>query len=278
MKIKLMVELSVVLLSLIFATPCFAVDPPDTTVDVSVTTPGDVDLNVDINAGGSVSATIGGIDLGQTNFMAQDAYNAVHQPTNFMGDYVYYWNITGIGQRIESQIAQLQSVINLLANAQAMLIQNNQLTSVDISSLSAMLLGATGNINATQHEIEYLQAETESFRISTSQILSQMQSQDDKTWNQLMYGAEAHLAILQGVVDQQAQTIANLQTELQSQQENMKATTDVLENNYLELRNYTDYLQRQYLYYFWIMGGVLFAFVVTIVILFLKHARNRIAH
>ena len=73
MKKAISVILTVIVLSMVFATPVFASDPPDTTVDIDVYTPGDVDLDVGINAGGDVNVTVDGVDLKQTALTAQEA-------------------------------------------------------------------------------------------------------------------------------------------------------------------------------------------------------------
>lgn len=237
-RIIVAIVLGVLLLS--FATPVLAGDPPDTQVQVSVSTPGDVDVDVDINAGGDVDITVDGVDLKETAGTAQAAYNKAFAPKpapNGMWEYTYYWDRTGLKAFIEGRITALETTANILANSQVKLIEQTSTNLYNIEEVSSGLKTTTSSLSKITSELK-----------SSVKLL---QEQDEITWNQLMYGAEAHLAILNTTVEEQATTISNLQTKLNE----TDSTIEVVSNNNLILRNYVDYLQRQYLYYFWILGG-----------------------
>jgi hypothetical protein len=227
----------------------FAGDPPDTQVSVGVVTPGDVDLNVNIDAGGNVNAIVDGVDLHQTAAMASDAYIRGQQNTDWLGTWVYYWKLSGMGNMVNSRLSQLEGFANLLTNASAKLIQGQELTSQEVSDINT--------------QVGSLQTSTDASLADINTALVNLKAQDDKTWNQLMYGAETHIAMLDTRLVEQEQVIVNLQTETDL----LKAQLDVANTNYTNLRNYTDYLQRQYLYYFWIMGIAIVAMLVLVIAL-----------
>jgi len=246
---KIIVAIIMATMLLSFAIPVFAGDPPDTQVSVGVVTPGNVDLVVGINAGGNVDVTVDGVDLRQTAAMAQDAFTRGQQNTDWLGTWIYYWKLSGLGVMVQNQLNDLNKVAILLMDAQVQLSQGNKLTNEEVANISTQL--------------DSVKTNTDTSLATINNALSDLKAQDDKTWNQLMNGAEYHLGLLQTTVDEQQQTIVSLQNQFDLQ----KAQLVVANANYVNLRNYTDYLQRQYLYYFWIMGGVVLAMVVYLVIL-----------
>ena len=234
---RVIVVTVVAVLLLCFATPILADDPPGMEVDIGVSTPGDVDLNVDINAEGNVDVTIDGVDLQQTAGLAQEAYNKANEPKNFLWDYSYYWQLSGIGPMVEGQLNQLNGLTNLLINAQAKLIQGQLLTGDEVGAISREIEDAKASNAASIAEINIL--------------MQKLQVQDEITWNQLMYGAEYHLGLLDNRVTEQEQTIVNLQAKTDL----LQTQLEIINTNHTNLWNYTNYLQRQYLYYFWVIAG-----------------------
>lgn len=235
----------------------FAQDPPDLDVDIGIGTSGDVDLDIDINAGGDVDVTIDGVGLDEA---LAEASRDKSSPENnhFMWDYTYYWRITGIGDRIEGQIAELQQISGLLLDANAKLI----LLSGQSTEKQRNLATRLAELNSeTDESLCQLKADADS-------VVESLQTRDDEIWNQLMYGAEAHIAILDAQLVVQESQISSLQAESAL----LKAQIETADTNNYALRNYVDYLQRQYLYYFWIIGGVM---VLLSVLLFTLHLRNR---
>ena len=253
---KLFVIPLMILLVLLWVAPVLASDPPDVDVDIGVSTPGDVDLDVGINAGGDVDVTVDGVDFKQTAATAQEAYDRAFAPRYAMRDYTYYWNITGIGPRIEGQIADLQEVSALLANAESRLIQGHELTTQDIEGISQSLGQVEAEARGTSVDVATM-----------ATTISDMQSLQDKTWNQLMYGAEAHISILDD-------ELANQKAESEAKYQLLSSKLEIADANYAELLNYTDYLQRQYLYYFWILGGVAVALVAGLVWAIIRSGRK----
>lgn len=250
---RLLVAIVIGLILVSFATPVFAQDPPDTQVTVGVVTPGNVDLNVGIDAGGNVSVTVDGVDLQETAGLARSAYDKSHEPTNFLWDFSYYWSLSGIGPRINAQIAELQQLIDLLANSQVKLIVANDQSGQTATTLASRVKALTRELEASTSDLQT--------------GMAKLQEQDAVTWNQLMYGAEAHLAILDDQLTEQAQRMDDQGQRVNS----LEASLEVANTNNANLVNYTDYLQRQYLYYFWICGsGMVLLFGIALVALFRK--------
>lgn len=254
MKKIFLVVISVLMLLMLCASPAFATDPPDIEVDVTVVTPGNVDLDVEINAGGDVDVTVDGVDLKETAALAQSAYNQANYnpPTNLMWDYTYYWQITGIGPQIERQIAELQQISSILLNSNAKLIIATGQSAGEQESLAARL-----SVLGSETDETLLQLKADAGAVTKS-----LRERDDKIWNQLMYGAEAHIAILDEELTVQEGKISGLQVELGL----VKAQLETADANNVALWNYVDYLQRQYMYYFWIIGGILGLLVILLVV------------
>ena len=251
-----------ILMLLLLSTPVFAADPPSTEVDVTVVTPGDVDLDVDIYAGGDVDVTIDGVDFKQTAATANDAYSTANDayrkafaPTNHLWDYSYYWSRSGIGNMVEGRLAELEGVANLMISAQAKLIQGYELTSEEVSNIN---IGLDRVRASSADSVKTIEA-----------TLNDLKAQDEKTWNQLMYGAEAHIAILEGLSSIQSQDILALQAEvgtLTIEGDSLVGQLDKVRADHLYLRSYTNYLQLQYLYYFWILGGIVAVLAVGLIV------------
>lgn len=240
------------MLTLLIPSLALAADPPDTQVNVAVVTPGDVDLDVGVSAGGDVNVTVDGIDMKQTAAIAQEAFNRANSPTNFFGDYYLYWRITGIGPRIEGQIAELQALAGLLVNSQAKLINEQGSLTSENGKLLSKIESLGKSINSSIKELQNQNKE--------------LIAQDDKTWNQLMYGAEAHIAILNTQLDEQTQKIDSLQSEIEWLNNNIT----VVNSNHADLVKYTDYLRQQFLNYFYIMGGIILVLGILLLNLYLK--------
>lgn len=134
-----MVLATVLLLTVSFASPVFAADPPGTEVNVGVVTAGDVDLDVGITAGGNVNVTVGGVDLQLTAAMARDAYEKANSPHDGFFDFNYYWNRTGIGGWVSNTFDNVWQAIELIINAQAKLIQELESANARIDALEARL-------------------------------------------------------------------------------------------------------------------------------------------
>jgi len=193
------------------------------------------------------------VDLQEIAGLARSAYNKSHEPTNFLWDYSYYWGLSGIGPRIERQIAELQKLVDLLANSQVKLIVTS-----DQSGQTATALAS---------RVQFLTNELEASTFDLQAGMAKLQEQDVVTWNQLMYGAEAHLAILDGQLTEQAQRIDEHGQRVNS----LEASLEVANTNNANLVNYIDYLQRQYLYYFWICGsGMVLLLGIALIALFHK--------
>jgi hypothetical protein len=233
---RLLVAIIVSLVLVSFTTPVFAQDPPDTQVGVTVVTPGDVDLDVGINAGGDVDVTVDGVDLDETARMARFAYSdAKRNEGKGFVTHIEWYNYWNKEMRPYAQaLANMDSVLGILANAETKLMQGQDLTTAEIKAINRALADWKLEVGGSLVDVNF--------------AISGIKAQEEKTWNQLMYGAEAHIANLDTQLAEQQQALTNLQADT-------KAEQDIANLNYVNLLNYTDYLQRQYLYYFWICGG-----------------------
>jgi len=240
--------ISVLMLLGLCATPVFATDPPDTEVDVTVVTPGDVDLDVGINAGGNVDVTVDGVDMKQTADTANHALGMARSLREGGGinthDWYRYWSKEIAPY--QELLNNMDSAIGIIANAEAMLIKGHELTKEEIASINEAVSIIRDTTASLDTAVASLEAET-------SGSISALQARDDEIWEQLMYGAEAHIAILDAQLAVQEGEVSNLQSDLSL----VKAQLETAGANNYALRNYVDYLQRQYMYYFWIIGGVL---------------------
>ena len=245
MKKLLLIPVLLVVL-LLSATPVFAGDPPPgTEVDVTVVTPGDVDLDVGINAGGDVDITIDGAKYPPDNSLSGGAWG--------QGDVLSWWGVES--QYIQATFRQMQHTIDLLAVAGAKLISEQALTVEELEELDVALDEVANLVESTDASINALQESTETSIVA-------LQSRDTEIWNQLMYGAEAHIVILEDRVDSQETEISELQSQTVALSNDFSARLEASRVDYANLLNYVDYLQKQYLYYFWILGGVAVALAI----------------
>jgi len=255
-----------VMVLLLIATPVFAADPSGMEVDVVVVAPGDVDLDVGINAGGDVDVTVDGVDFKQTAGTALAAYNRANEAYHRQdggainsADWYRYWNkeMAPIGDAINN----INGVILLIADAEAKLIQGHELTTEELSSVQTML--------ASLDKVDEGMADAiGSLDTKTSVAFGSLQERDEVIWNQLMYGAEAHITILNELTAEQKTSISGLQVQVS----NLTTKLETADTNNASLLNYTDYLQRQYLYYFWILGGVV---ILLSILLLVSHLSNK---
>ncbi len=249
---KIIVAIIIATMLLSFATPIFA-DDGSGGVEVTVSVDsggGDIGLGVGLDSGGgNIDVSINGEPLQGIVDTANQAlfYSTV---ANGRGAWngrdwykAWYKNIKPYTDAINNQ----SGLLSMLTEASAKLIKGQGLSQGELGNINVALQSLSNIFDASQKVMNI--------------TISDLKTQDDKTWNQLMYGAETQISILQDVVDEQSNVMASMQSQLDTQ----KSALETVNSNYIDLLNYTDYLQRQYLYYFWILGGcvvVLFGLVV----------------
>ena len=258
MKKILMVLAAVLLLSVAFASPVFAADPPGMDVDIVVVTPDDVDLDIGINAGGDVDIVIDGVDYKQVAETAQDAYNKAWSSGFTTGDFWIYWNLSGIGSMVNAQLAELQGLAGVLLNAEAMLIEGHELTKGDIADIRKTLALANEATAETSNRLTEINT-------ITLESLAELQAQVDENEWQLWNGAEYHIGLLEVRATAQEATIIELQNKLDNQANEIASVNEWAEYSLA----YTNYLRAQTL---WAFGG--FTAVLLIAIIWLV-AHNR---
>ncbi|GAH33754.1 unnamed protein product, partial [marine sediment metagenome] len=176
-------------------------------------------------------------------------------------DYSYYWNRSGIGARIEEQIAELQEVANLMVNAQAKLIILNTETGESATAQAVKVEKLDVRLGVLLEEL-------------TSE-LSDLRTQDEITWNQLMYGAEAHILILEEVITIQSENILALQEEVRLLTDSGNSMSEQLAQSQMDqayMVSYIDYLRIMGTYGFWIGGAcILLLLCLTVWALTKKH-------
>lgn len=230
---KVIVAIILAMLLFTFAAPVLADDPPDTQVEVGIITSGDVDLNVSVTAGGGVDVIIDGTAYPEAiNSAVWSAIANGGRPPIDQLDWYRLWN-----KEIEPYYNVLSShdaLLNLLTESQAKLIQGQELTRSDIDSIIASL-------NA-------------------------LRVQDAKTWNQLMYGAERHLTILDSQLVGQIQRVDRLQTEVNL----LEAKLEIANTNHTNLLRDLDTQWGQFLVYSLIMGGSVMVLAIGLLLLHLR--------
>jgi len=168
--------LTVLMVMVLCATPVFAADPPDIEVDIDILIPGDADVSVDITAGGDVSLWVDGYDLDEVAGTAYSASQGVYD-INSRGSWNAYDVSKYVAETLAPIIAALQShniAVGILSSAQAKLITEKQIT-------DSNLLYAVNQIEALDGK--------------TAVALTAQEAVDAMIWDQLMNGAEYHIAL-----------------------------------------------------------------------------------
>lgn len=242
MKKRVLAIFLVIVVSLLIATPCFATDPPDTDVDVTVVTIGDVDLGVDIYAGGSVSVVVGGYDMSQIASQISQTQNAFNQFKQTYG--IGLVDIYTFGQHWDKKmqpynglINNMQSVLAILSEAQAKLIQGYQLTNGEVSSIRVAL----SSLSNTVKELGTM----------TNSLFEDLRQKDSDIYGQLISTIDL-LNKLQSIVDEK---VVSLQSKLDAQTVSQKSALETANSNITSLQNHIDYLNGRYLLYLSILGG-----------------------
>ncbi len=251
--LKSLAVLLVLVVCLGVSVPAFADDPPPgVDVDVAVVTPGDVDFDVDINAGGDVSFDINGAPMASQQQVAvvQDQMNQYiiqHMNGNGMYDYVYYWKITGIGPRIEGQIAELR-----------------ELTGLSMDAITKLIIGKQTLDNQTTQ----LTARLDKLGLRLAIVTKESEQEDEKIMDKVVYGAETHIAINEQSIDDLSYRVDVNQRTVDSQTAQLNAQIQVLETaRVTDFNNLTAYIQRvrhEYISMFEGVACVLFALVVSL--------------
>ncbi len=258
MKRLLLLPVAVLALCL-FATPVLAADPPGMDVDISIVTPGDADVGIDVQAGGSSSIIVDGVDFKHVEGMANQAWLRANEPSFTMWDFGYYWERTGLKEYYDQQLAEYYQMLDILAIAQVQLIGATEEGQANIAQVALTLDSLDSNV------------------VSMSSEIASLQGQAEETWNQLMYGAEAHIDILEDRADASDARVTLLLdaiVTLQSRADNMQQELDIVRADNGVLISYTEYLRTQYLYYFWILGGICAGLLVLSVWALLRSRRN----
>lgn len=253
MKKKLLIIPILLLMPLLYASPVLADDPPDTEVDIVVVTPGNLDVDMELDSGGDVDITIDGVDFQDTAQTAASAYAGMFNMSNMLAggamssvDWWRYYHrylepqLEGMGNAIGYNNQNL----NLVADAVSSLVKQGNLTNTELSDIGNTLVSLGRQIE--------LEAE-------------RRDAQDSITWNQLMYGAEYHLSLLDN-------DFQNLKSALDVRKDNTDESLRVAHSNNKALYEYVTKIQAdnhrmetQYTYYF-LATGVIFAVLIALII------------
>lgn len=232
MKRIIAITATLLIMSPLLPSTAMADDPQGMDVGIAVVTPGDVDMGIGISAGGNVDVKINGVDWDSGLGLAMALRDMYSGGAISSGD---WWMMKSkyldpIFKRLFENGAVADRSIGITMEAIVKLIERTN--SIGIAS-------------------EVNRENTNALKSELNATVEALKAQDEKTWNQLMYGAEHHLSLLQEQVDAQAVVMSQQQNQVDYLQQQLSIAS---ENN-VRLTNYVDYLQRQYLYYFWIMGG-----------------------
>jgi len=207
-KIFIVIPLAIILL-LLFVTPVFAGDPldTDTQVTVEVVTLGNVDLDVGVNAGGDVSVVVDGYDIDAMAAQVDAAQSYLTTLRQSPGMNVV--TDVNFGVLWDKKMAAYAGFLNdmdyaigMLAEAQAKLIQGYTLNRDELTNLGVAIVSISDTMKALD--------------ATTSGTFNELRQRDDEIWNQLMYGAEAHILLLQEAIAKQANLIEQQKRQLDS--------------------------------------------------------------
>jgi hypothetical protein len=235
----------VMLLLCLWQVPVFAEDPPDTDVDIGVSSPGDVDLDVNVNAGGDTNVNINGNDLNNlaTNQYVRDAIYA--RTSGGAINYNDWWRYKGM--YLDPLFRDLYVLsdnntrnIDLALTAVSRLILDGQVTDDQLAQFGATL-----------HQIRQQMMTDE---LENSRQVAALE-------DQLLNGAEFHIALLQGVTDTQGQSISDLQAQVGGLDENLAAYEQVQVLEHRSDAAYLEGLRQQILY---AIAGLIAGFVVLL--------------
>jgi len=158
---------------ILMASPVLAEE--ETVVEVKVITPDKVDLEVEIIAGGPVTAIVDGVNLQEYASKTDSAYRFATKTTYGKRDFVMFWELTGVGPDVNGRIADLQGAMNFVLAANAKLIE-----AVDQEAIS----------------------------------INNLEDYADMIFDQLMNGAEYHISLLDAEVGGQSEAIKNMEAEI----------------------------------------------------------------
>ena len=255
----------VILVMCLSATPVLAADPPDMDVDIDVYTPGDANVDISAQAGGDLNVSVNGEGLA-TDTMVQDAYNsalaAVRNATSGGAINSHDW------WRYKSKYLD-PLFADLFQNAN---VTNEQLsTTMNAVAHLIAVSEVTAEVNSEQDErISGIGSDLE----DTKATMDKLKAQDEKTWDQLMNGAEYHLSLLDV---REAEDVARLEADNAQLREDLNDVSQ----NHQALSDYLGFVSSQYLYYIWILSGasvVLLLLVVGLLVGVIRHSRNRVVH
>jgi hypothetical protein len=237
---KIIIAIVLVISLSCIATPVFA-DDPTTTVDVVVVTPSDVDLDVDINAGGDVDITVDGYDIDEMATQIDNTQNSLQQFRGSLSSGAMFVDASNFGRFWDKKMSAYTGFLNdmdyaigMLAEAQAKLIQGYTLNRDELTNLGVAIVSISDTMKALD--------------ATTSGTFNELRQRDDEIWNQLMYGAEYHLALLDTTVQEQ---IARINT-LEAENADLKSQAEVNRKAHNELLEYVSQLRQQGI---WIGAG-----------------------
>lgn len=235
-------------------------DPPtpsdNTSVDITVITPDNLDLDVGITAGGAVNVTVDGYDIDQMAGQVRDNMDAINRL--YQAGFINSTDLQKFYSRIiEPLITQLFSTtqtqgeqINLSLQALANLIQSDNLTHQQLQDINQRILDLVGQLNtADQNSIS---------RDST------IQSSTLDTFNSLIKALTDRDNLVNGWFNAEKATSEALRRDL-----------TITYNNEMGLSDHVSHLQDTYLYCFSALGAVVGILLITIIVLIVKIRRLR---
>jgi hypothetical protein len=259
---RLLLIIPVIILLLAMVSPALADDPPDgdVNVDIGISTGGDANVDVDVNAGGDANINVNGNNLNDlaTNQDVQDSlYGLPGTGTSSRGciDTQDWWRY------------YYQYLVPVFSQLKAL--SDNNTVNLDLAMSAIVKL--IGSDNLTRADIETIKGGLEFISRAVNNNDKLRVDADTALWNQLMYGAEAHLSILQAKVDGQGGELEDLQVradELQSEVDALKGELAQVRSDHANLVGYIEFLKTRYL----LFGGIAVAFsvLVSVVLVFTR--------
>lgn len=247
---KLFLIPALLILVLLSATPVFADDPPDTEVGIGITTPGNVDIDVDIDAGGDITMNLDGTPYPPAPQAGSPGNGAMSSR-----DYWRYW--TKYIQPIIDQLGVTNSNTNLALDAVAKLIQNDRLTQ--------------GQIKELANELDDQQVCMIRQIVDSMELAEAVGEEDSRLQDMIVNGAETHIEMNRLELQSQMGQVTFLQeesnlhkNEIEVLQESILAAENEIDRLNGEVSNLHLYTTRLTV----VVGAVFVVVIACLVVLF----------
>ena len=252
MKRLTLIVVVMMVLSIAFATPALAQEPPDTKIEIGVVAPGDVDADINLSAGGNLDVSINGAGLVNADVLQGALAANAGSPYE---DFAYYWRLYGYGDAIGSQFSAVNDALMLLYNQ---MVEDGKITEAENLKLLEIIESFKVSTNA---EIDSIDSD-----------ITALQEQALATHNQLWFGAEHDISIIYGELGSQDSDIDYLYREIGYRSNLINDAND----RYGSLLAYTTDLENRMRNYLLAVCGGFLVLLALVVVVFVRIRKRSI--